>query len=254
MIKNRILNIAKILFSLLFLFNTTLSFSQINKKVINLPKYDQKWIHFGFTVGINQMDFKLKNSNNFLALNPDGSLIIDQIYGIECVSTTGFHLGPIAELRLGEYFTLRALIDVSFGQRNLQYKIAQDTALYDEAFRTHEMQIESIFIETPLLIKFRSKRLNNYRPYLIAGINPKIDMAARKKVKEEEKPKIRLSQYDLCYDVGFGIDFYMNFFKFSVELKYSGGLLDVIEPDATQYTDALEFLNSRIWTISFHFE
>ncbi len=97
-------------------------------------------------------------------------------------------------------------------------------------------------------------RINNYRPYLIVGINPKIDLAAQKKIKEEEMPKIRLNNLDVAWEVGTGIDFYLPYFKFSTELKYSAGLRNMVVPDGTQFTSSIKKMNSNIWTISLHFE
>ena len=119
---------------------------------------------------------------------------------------------------------------------------------------SHTMKIASTFIEFPIQIKYKSVRINNFCPYLIAGINPKIDFAARKKINEEEMPKIRLKNMDLYYEFGFGIDFYLTYFKLSTELKYGVGLMNMIEPDNTQFTSAIKKMNSRMIMLSFHFE
>jgi len=213
----------------------------------NLPNLDRKKLHFGFTVGTNIMDFNIVNSDNFL-----NDAQIDYIYGIENNPSAGFHLGPVSNLQLGKHFDLRLLINLSFGQRNLTYYFA-DT-LNNRTLSSHTMKIASTFIEFPLHIKYKSVRINNYRPYLIGGINPKIDLAARKKIKEEEMPKIRLKSTDLYYEFGFGIDFYLTYFKFSTEIKYGVGLLNIIEPDNTQFTNSIDKMNSRMLMISFHFE
>jgi len=221
-----------------------------NRSVKNLPSYDKKPLHFGFTVGFNTMDFTLQNSEVFWGL--------DEIYGIENERSLGFHLGPVSNLCLGNYFDFRALINLSFGQRTLLYKVAQDTLGGNSPFFTHKMEIESIFIEFPLLIKYKSVRINNYRPYLIAGINPKIDLAARRQIKEEEMPKIRIKNTDLYYEMGFGVDYYLQYFKFSTEIKFAFGLKNLLIPiEDTQYreyTDALKSIHSKMIVLVFHFE
>jgi hypothetical protein len=116
------------------------------------------------------------------------------------------------------------------------------------------MKLASTFVEFPLLLKYKAKRINNYRPYVIAGINYKLDLASKKKIKEEEMPKIRLKQGDFAYEIGFGIDFYTTYFKFSPEIKFAVGTLNVMVPDNTQYTSSIKYLKSNIFMLSFHFE
>lgn len=216
------------------------------RKVKNLTGYDRKPVHFGFTLGLNTMDF-LIYPNNRLNASP-------LIYSVENQKMPGFNLGPIANFRLGRYFDFRTLIVLSFGQRNLQYRISEDAAGSGSLLAIEEMQIESTFLELPMLIKYKASRLNNFRPYLIAGGNPKIDLAARKEIKDEDMPQIRLQNYDIYYEVGIGADFYLPYFKFSAEIKYSQGLLNVMKPDETPYTKILDKIHSRMIMLSFHFE
>lgn len=215
----------------------------------NLPNYDRKKLHFGFTVGLNTMDFAIQKADDFF-----NNSVNNNIYAIENQGKLGFHIGPVSSLRLGEYFDLRLLINLSFGQRDLTYWVVQDTTAANIQLTPHTMKIASTFIEFPLLLKYKALRVNNYSPYLIAGINPKIDLAARKKIKEEEMPKIRLTNRDIYYEMGIGIDFYLLYFKLSTELKYSVGMADVLVRDNTEYTSTIKKMNSRIFMISLHFE
>lgn len=234
-----------ILFLLLFSF----SISAQERHIQNLPDYEYKWLHFGFTVGTNVMNFGISKADNFFDENT-----INQIYSIECQPNAGFHLGPVSNVHLGEYFDLRLLINLSFGQRNLTYLTVDDTASQNPSLTSHTMKLASTYLEFPLLLKYKAMRLNNYKPYLIAGINPKIDLAAQKKIKEEEMPKIRLNNSDLSWEIGFGIDFYLPYFKFSPEIKFSSGLRDMVVRDNTQFTSSIKKMNSTIWMLSFHFE
>ena len=234
--------------TLLLLFCTLNGFAQ-KQQVQNLPQLDKKKLHFGFTVGTNLMDFTIDKADNFFDESE-----FNQIYAIENVPNAGFHLGPVSNLRINDNFHLRLLIDLSFGQRNLTYWHVEDTTSANPNLSKHLMKLSSTYIEFPLLLKYKSMRLNNISPYLLAGMNPKIDLAAQKKINDNEIPKIRLNRYDLAYELGFGIDFYLPYFRFSTELKYSVGLFNAVVPDGTQYTDAIKRMNSRMWMISFHFE
>jgi hypothetical protein len=160
----------------------------------------------------------------------------------------------MSNLRINDYFHLRLLVDLSFGQRDLKYWMVKDTSAANPVITTHVMKISSAYIEFPLLLKYKSMRLNNFSPYLIGGINPKIDLAAQKEIKEEEMPKIKLNRFDIAYELGSGIDFYLPYFRLSAELKYSIGLLNTPVADGTEFTGAIKQMNSKIWMISFHFE
>ena len=68
----------------------------------------------------------------------------------------------------------------------------------------------------------------------------------------------RLKRPDLYYEMGAGMDFYLTYFKLSVELKMSNGFSDVIGKEAApghpEYYNAIEKMKSQIWVLSFHFE
>lgn len=211
------------------------------KKVLNTPKYDLDQLHFGFTVGLNSMDFNIYNDKNIV--------LFDTVYSVNAIRQTGFNLGIVSNLRLMRFLDLRFLPGISFGQRNLEYLVMGSNGFYRKT-----MKIESTFLEFPFLLKYKAKRINNYRPYLLAGLNYRLDLAARGKIKEEDRPMILLERHDLYYELGFGVDYYLPFFKFSTEIKYAVGLANVIRYDPTQYAFAIEKLVSNMVIVSFHFE
>jgi hypothetical protein len=189
------------------------------------------------------MDFTVRNSStiNF----------VDSVYSIECLPRTGFNLGIVSSLKLTEYIDLRVLPQLVFGQRDMEY-IVRDRS--DSTHYKYLMKIESIMLDIPIVFKYKAKRINNYRPYIIAGGSYKFDLMAQKKVKEEDKPKIRLRNSDFYYEIGFGIDYYLPYFKFSTEIKLAIGLLDVLKKDPTQFATSIDRLNSKMVVVSFHFE
>jgi hypothetical protein len=102
-------------------------------------------------------------------------------------------------------------------------------------------------------------RLNNVRPYLIGGLNYRYDLAGKKEYDADKPIFLRLKRSDLYYEFGTGFDFYLPYFKLSVELKISEGLRDVLVHDpapghAAIYANAIEKMKSQIWVIAFHFE
>ena len=210
------------------------------KRPMNDPGYDYKRLHFGFTVGINTMDMGLKR-------NLQDSLWAD-ISRLE----PGFQVSIVSDLRINNDLTLRFLPGIAFGQRNLSY------FNYRTKLLTKELQIASSYLDFPLHLKYRAKRLNNYRPYLIGGVNYRFDMAARKEYSEEDDILVRFNPSDIYIEAGFGIDFYLPFFKFAPEIKVGMGMLNlrVDNPSnfAPQYVRSTDVLKSYVVMLNFHFE
>ena len=205
--------------------------------------YDDKPLHFGFSLGFNAMDFNITPSQYYLDVN--------SLYPEVAVLNPGINIQIVTNLRTGRYTDLRFLPGVSFGQRVVRYY--KDTELYND-----DQRIESSFLEFPLLLKYKGERLNNVRPYVITGLNFRYDLAAKKDYDEDELIFLKLKRPDLYYEIGTGLDFYLPYFKLSVELKMSNGFRDILSsdppPSHPEYRNAIEKMRSQIWILAFHFE
>ncbi len=232
----------KIFLILLFLLPSGFLYAQ-KQKVKYYQKVDSKTMHFGFTLGLNTMDFYVTNRNA-----PQNA---DTLFANVNNLLPGFNVSVVTNLRLMKYLDLRFLPGLAFGQRDLYY-YRPGGELYAK------QKIESSFLEFPLVLKYKAKRLNNFRPYLVAGVNYRMDMSARRKYNPEKAVYVRLLQSDLYHEEGFGIDFYLPYFKLSTELKVSTGFRNILvtEPSSEhpEYVNALQRLRSQIWVLSFHFE
>ncbi|MDR2834943.1 MAG: PorT family protein [Bacteroidales bacterium] len=228
--------------SILFILSVLTGFTQ-KSRPMNLERLDMQIAHFGYSLGLNMMDFTVRPSD--FSTSP----LFDTIYGVEIGRYVGFNVNMIANLRLGKHFDLRFLPGLNFGQRGLHYKLIK----YGE-FQKRSMMIESTYIDLPLLIKYKAVRINNWRPFLIGGIDMKIDLAAQKKIKAEDMPKIRLKATDAYYELGLGADFFLEYFMFGIEIKASWGIRNIVDYDNSQFTSYYKRLNSRMVHISFHFE
>lgn len=217
---------------------------------LNEPDYDLgKRLRFGFSIGFNTMDFRVKNGRGIeVSAN---KLDTTQYFADVSHLVPGFNVNIITDYRLSENFHLRFLPGYSFGQRNLNFFYPNDKL-------QRQMKIESSFIEFPLGIKYSAERISNFRPYLLAGGNFRIDLAAYKKLNIKDGVLLRLNKADAYYEIGFGSDFFLEYFKFSIELKYSIGLSNVLSRDyadgAENYVQAISAMNSRLFSVSFHFE
>ncbi len=227
----------------LVLLAVNLDLSGQQQKPKNRSWYDDKVLHFGFSIGFNTMDFNITPSQYYLKT--------DSLYPEVSILNPGINIQIITDLHPVKYFDIRFLPGVSFGQRNVRFY--RNQVVYNT-----QQRLESSFIEFPLLLKYKGDRLNNVRPYLITGLNFRYDLAGKKEFDEEKPVYIRLKRSDLYYEAGAGLDFYLTYFKLSVELKMSNGLRNIVVNEVAsgheQFKNAIEKMRSRIWVLAFHFE
>jgi hypothetical protein len=65
---------------------------------------------------------------------------------------------------------------------------------------------------------------------------------------------IKLDNSNINYQIGVGFDFFLEYFKFSPELKMSYGVNNLIINDNTILSDPITSLRSKIFLLSFTFE
>jgi len=236
-------SILKRLFTLFILIQLFIGSYGQQTVPLNEPNHDDRPIHFGFCIGLNMMNF---------VVHPNAQLSLDKnkrILASVSQPSPGFHIQVVSNYRLAEYFDLRFLPGVSFGQRTLNF-FKDDTLI-----RGGDQKLESNFLEFPLLLKYKSKRLNNFRPYIITGSNFRIDLA--KTLSEDDGIYLALKRFDLYYEIGAGIDCYMPYFKMSIELKYSYGFVNVLRQKSNshpEFQNSIDRLNSTLTMLSFIFE
>lgn len=223
------------------LFSSSDSLAQ-RQKVKNLPKYDKQKMHFGFLLGVNTSGFRVERIGKFNQL--------DSLYVADADKQSGFNLGIVANLRISENFDLRFVPDLAFTQRNIDYTFYDSGALVGITTK----EIESTYLQFPLLLKFKSNRINNYRAYVIAGFKYGIDMVSQAKVENKDKEFVKLSKQDYGYEIGFGFDFYLERFKFSPEIKMYNGIKNLLVDDPKIFSSSLESLRSKTFMISLLFE
>ena len=230
-------------FIILILFiGNNFSYGQRIKKPQNLVNYDFKKLHFGFTLGINELNFNVKKNSN--------TLTNDTLLTLLSNSQKGFNLGIVSNLRIGKFTDLRFIPTLVFGERYLKYGFIDRNGTSEEKIK----KIESTLIDFPIYIKYKSARYNNFRAYVIGGVKYSIDLASQNKINDEGKEIVKLKKNDFMGEIGFGLDFYLEYFKFSPQIKLSHGFLNLISKDETVYTQSINYLSTKGWMISFTFE
>ncbi|PID94157.1 MAG: hypothetical protein CSA95_04475 [Bacteroidetes bacterium] len=265
-----------------FLGGSYHAFTQRNYTPPNLPKYEVQPYHFGFQISVNQMFFTVDRVENmstivtpysndkFPDITPykqsDGQRLMlrsGSVYSLEAYPRLGFSISIIGNLRLANHLNLRAIPTLSFGERILVYDLqlhyASSPTLPDPdvlEIVTMKKAVTSTFLEFPGYIQYKAARIRNFAPYIFAGAKYAIDLASEaKKNKDEINNKhIKLYYSDVMGDIGVGFDFYNNWFKLGVELKMTYGVRNMVRKEENIYTDAIESLRTKMFTLGFTFE
>ena len=212
------------------------------RKVQNQPYADYKLYHWGFHVGLHAQDLLL--TNNGIAA-PNGETWFAEIPNY----SPGFSVGVIGDLFLNPYMNLRTSPTIHFGDKSVYFK--EHTSNVEE--RTN---LRSNYLSVPLDLKISSRRVNNYRPYIIGGVYGAADLGRKKGTP------LLAKQFDYGFQFGFGCTIYMPFFRLAPEIKFKFGIPDILEKDRTDltneadkiYTNSLSKATTRMVVFTFNFE
>lgn len=213
------------------------------QKPMNLPRYDEQKFHFGFTLGFNSMDFMVTPVS-------EENRVSDSIMLLEPVSQPGFNIGIVSNMKVDKYLDLRFVPTLSFGERQLKYKIRYN----DSTIKSDVKKVESTYIDFPVFFKYKSKRLRNVRAYVTGGLRYSFDLASQSEKEESQKVQIKLTPHDFLGEVGVGFDFYLNYFKFGIEMKMAYGMLNLLKEEKNLYARGVKRLNSKMFWLTFTFE
>ena len=187
---------------LVFLFSTT-AFAQFGifgkDPLINKENFDKQRVHWGYYLGFNSLDFKF----DYLSVSKD----------IEVQTTAGFNVGLIGNLRLTDHIDFRFEPGLLITQRNLTYPEIEDSV---DRLR----EVKSTYITFPFLLKLSSKRTGNIKPYLIGGLSTALNLGSNQDSPNDNTDRtFRMTKWTSFYEVGFGIDVYFEYFKFSPSIR-----------------------------------
>ncbi len=246
----------------LFTLILLLSFNAVSQeeRPRNLPIFDYKRVHFGLTIGFNAMDVGFVRNLEPLPDAPADAY--PPVYADVSKILPGFQVSIVSDLRLNKNWNLRFLPGITFGSREIYYyEYDPETGpgdLVSYPGVNNPVALGPSFLDFPLLFKYRSQRVNNYRPYLVGGLNFRYDMSARKEFDGESNDYLRFKPADFYVEFGFGVDTYLKYFKFSPEIKLAVGLRNLIaddgRPDHEEFVTSIDRAMSYMVMLNFHFE
>lgn len=209
----------------------------------NLAAFDTKSYHFGFALSGNSSDFDV-------VLAPDFTFT-DSLLGIVNDPQPGFNLALVASWDMTKNFHLRFLPGLSFQDRELEYRFLKEGESDVKVRRT-----ESVYLDFPLIMKLRTDRVGNFAAYALLGGKMSKDMQSQESTNQQLQSDfiLRLESGNSAVDIGAGVDFFLPFFKFSIEGKFELGRRNVLIQDESRYSTPLESLQTRSFILSLLFE
>lgn len=217
-------------------------------KSVNKPGYDDKPVHYGFYLAMPLTKYKVDHSQTYADQLSNGSN-----QALNAKTDIGFYTGLVLNVRLAEYLDARFVPGVGFYSRSLEYT---NIVPQDGGEPTNDTQVlQNVMIELPVLLKYKAKRRDNYRPYLVAGIKPGIDMGKGNNGATEDVTELQIEKFDLALEYGFGVDIFYPFFKFAPELRFSHGLLNQHKPvQGSDYSAYIQKLTNHNVSLILFFE
>ena len=230
----------------LFISKVDGQYPAVRERIINLPNFDEKFLHYGYYVGVNSYDYKFEYINDYYRVNnyPD----------VQIESMTGFNVGLIGDIRINKYFNLRLEPGLLYSQRNLIYPDLPFFQSENDLIR----EVKSTYIHIPLLIKMSAKRINNFKPYVTFGISSDYNLSSNSKNTDDNSSNVfRTVSKSFNYELGLGFDFYLYYFKFSPSIRGVFSMQNELIPDydnSSPWTSNLKNMFSRGFVINFTFE
>lgn len=211
--------------------------------VLNIENFDKQPVHWGYFLGFNQYDFLFDYKSNNLGNATD--ILVDK--------SLGFNVGLIGNLRINDYIDLRFEPGLYYTERILFFP---DPTLVEE--RDYLREVKSTYIHFPLLLKLSTKRLGNFKPYIVGGVSTSLNLGSNEKSPDDNmNGTFRMKKSTYYYELGIGIDFYLYYFKFSPSIRGVFALSDELQPDEdpnSPWTGNINNLYSRGIFINFTFE
>jgi hypothetical protein len=187
------------------------------ERIRNLDNFDKQFLSWGYFLGFNSYDFNF----DYYQDRPD--IFVER--------GNGFNVGLIGDMRVNDYINLRLEPGLYMTKRTLFYD-----PIYFNGFEFNNSdlvrEINSTYIHIPLLVKFSTKRLNNFKPFVVAGVSTSLNLSSNQDNPNDNfNGEFRMIKNNYYYEIGFGIDFYLYWFKFTPSIRGVFGFNDELVRD-----------------------
>ena len=213
------------------------------ERVLNNENFDKARLSYGYYLGFNVYDYNFDYHTD--------------VKDIQVLKSTGFNVGLVGNVRINDYIDIRLEPGLVISRRELNYSQTYFTGI---AFEDKDLirEIQSTFIHVPLLVKFSSKRINNVKPFVVAGISTALNLSSQQDNPDDNsKDVFRVTKNNLYYELGIGIDLYLTWFKFTPSIRgvfsMQDELIKDIDPNS-RWTRNIAQMQTRGLFINFTFQ
>lgn len=214
-------------------------------KIQNRQNHDKKKYRWGYYLGLNSLDYNIDYVKERAILDVENQDIIIN-------KNLGFNVGLIGNFRINDHLDIRTEPGVVFNDRQLFFPNISGTS------RNNLRDIKATSVYIPLLFKFSTKRLNNFKPFVTGGFSTMINLSSNEDNPDDNSAgQFRTKTNSLNYEIGFGIDFFLPYFKFTPTIRGIWSVTDEVVPDVDKnslYTSPIEKLGTTGVFINFIFQ
>lgn len=214
---------------------------------VNLPDHDEKFYHLGLALIYNSSHLQVSAHPQFLKT--------DTVLSINPVNTGGFGVAGMHTFTFSKHWEFRIVFpELQFSYRNLQYSLNPNYPLSQGDQLLATKRIESILLGFPVQVKFLSDRIDNFKVYMLGGMNYQYDLASNASARKAGD-LVKLQPTNLSIEAGLGFQFFFPVFILSPELKFSDGIMNIHARDPNlKYSNVIDKLKSRMIVFSLIFE
>lgn len=204
---------------------------------------DNDFLRWGYFLGFNSYDFNFDYN--------------EDLRDIYVKRSPGFSVGLIGNLRVNNFIDLRLEPGLIITTRELHYSTSYFNGIsYNNSDLMRE--VKSTYIHIPFLVKFSTKRINNFKPFVVGGVSTALNLSSNENnPNDNSNGQFRSKKNTLFYEMGFGIDFYLYNFKFTPSIRGVFGINDELVRDNdpnSPWTSNITSMKTRGLFVNFTFQ
>ena len=234
-----------VLLTIIVLMSTELVSAQLfsKERLVNNENFDKPQLSYGYYLGFNVYDYNIDYTTN--------------VNDVQVLKYAGLNVGLVGNFRINDYIDIRLEPGLVISRRELNYSYTYFNGIFhDEKDLIREIQ--STFVHIPLLIKFSTKRINNIKPFIVAGFSTALNLSSQQNnPKDNSNNTFRVTKNNLYYELGIGIDLYLTWFKFTPSLRGVFSIQDELVNDVdpnSPWTKNMTQIQTRGLFINFTFQ
>jgi|TARA_B110000093_G_scaffold7240_1_gene6922 hypothetical protein len=213
------------------------------EKVLNNENFDKPRLSYGYYLGFNVYDYNID--------------YVTDVKDVQVLKSTGLNVGLVGNIRINDYIDIRLEPGLVISRRELNYSNTFFNGIsYEEKDLSREIQ--STFVHIPLLIKFSTKRVNNIKPFIVGGVSTALNLSSQENNPDDNsKNTFRVTKNNLYYELGIGIDLYLEWFKFTPSIRGVFSMQDELINDVdpkSPWTSNITQMQTRGLFINFTFQ